>query len=456
VAQQQRCVMSNAFDTTWDEPHANFRNTGTNAYEIVKRLIPAKSHFKPKRLSVRVRICRSGAGISIAPPEGKVIPLVARQAYIGARIGDSQAPIGAKMNARFGRPLPLLVLLLASLATQVWSQGIVTGSISGTVGDQTGAAVTNATITATETQTNRKFTATTNNAGQFTLRQLPPGDYNVDVTATGFQTFNAKDVRVVVGQDTAVNSKLTVGGETQTVTVEGAAPLIETQSDQVQTTFSTKDTASIPLGNTYDSFALFVPGVATAGSVSFGNNNGAELSVNGQRARSNNFQLDGQSNNDNSISGPNIFFGNQDAIAELQVITNYSAEYGRNMGSVVNYITKSGTNAYHGTAFEFNQINAFDSLTNQEKSPVFGFCAENEDPADGCQPVRGPSKFIDNRFGGTFGGPIKKDRIWFFGSGNFERQRFAGSPFASSPAVTPTPQGVQTGALQLFTRAVRV
>jgi hypothetical protein len=359
------------------------------------------------------------------------------------------------MNARFDRRLALFVLLLAALATQVFAQGIVTGSISGTVGDQTGATVANATVTATETQTNRKFTANTNSAGQFNLRQLPPGDYTVNVTATGFQTFDAKNVRVVVGQDTTLNSKLSVGGETQTVTVEGAAPLIETQTDQVQSTFTTKETASIPLGNTYDSFALFVPGIVTAGSASFGNNNGAELSVNGQRARSNNFQLDGQSNNDNSISGPNIFFGNQDAIAELQVITNYTAEYGRNMGSVVNYITKSGTNAFHGTAFEFNQSNAFDSLANQEKNPLF---ATTPSGAPVCAPgqaagsdtashvpceVPSPQKFVDNRFGGTMGGPIKKDRIWFFGSGNFERQRFAGSPTASSPATTPTPQGIQ-------------
>lgn len=359
------------------------------------------------------------------------------------------------MNARFNRQLLLLLVLLTIFATQAWSQGIVTGSISGTVGDQTGAAITNATVTATQAQTNRKFTATTNSSGQYVLRQLPPGDYAVNVTATGFQAFDAKNVTVVVGQDTALNSKLQVGGESQTVTVEGAAPLIETQTDQVQSTFTTKDTASIPLGNTYDSFALFVPGIVTAGSASFGNNNGAEVSVNGQRARSNNFQLDGQSNNDNSISGPNIFFGNQDAIAELQVITNYTAEYGRNMGSVINYITKSGTNAFHGTAYEFHQNSAFDSLTNEEKNPQFAttpdgspVCAPGQ--SAGSQTASGtpcevpfPSKFIDNRFGGTIGGPIKKDRVWFFGSANFERQRFAGGNATSSPSLTPTPAGIQ-------------
>ena len=99
----------------------------------------------------------------------------------------------------------------------------------------------------------------------------------------------------------------------------------------------------------------------------FENNNGAELSINGQRGRSNNYQIDGQNNNDNTIGGSSFFFGNQDAIAELQVVTNYDAEYGRNMGGVVNYVTKNGTNAFHGTGFEFWQGDHFDSLQNQEK-----------------------------------------------------------------------------------------
>ena len=161
------------------------------------------------------------------------------------------------------------------------------------------------------------------------------------------------------------------------------------------------------MGNSFDSLALFVPGVATAGDASFSNNNGAELSVNGQRARSNNFQIDGQSNNDNSIGGPDIFFGNQDAIAEVQVVTNYDAEFGRNTGAVVNYITKAGTNAFHGTAFEIWDGSTFDSLTNQEKNPLFGFCPLESHPSTGCTAPT-VSRFVENRFGGTIGGPIKR------------------------------------------------
>jgi hypothetical protein len=234
-----------------------------------------------------------------------------------------------------------------------------------------------------------------------------------------------------------------IGSSAETVTVEGTAPLIEATTDQISATFDTQKTSSLPVGNTFDSLALFLPGVATAGDASFSNNNGAEISVNGQRARSNNYQLDGQNNNDNSIGGPSIFFGNQDAISEVQVVTNFSAEYGRNMGGVVNYVTKSGTNAFHGTGFEFWQGNTFSSLENEEKSPVFGFCAPGQDPSTGCTAPVMP-KFVDNRFGGTIGGPIIKDRLWFFGSANFERQRFAGSPSSTGTGLVPTAAGVQS------------
>jgi hypothetical protein len=197
---------------------------------------------------------------------------------------------------------------------------------------------------------------------------------------------------------------------------------------------------SLPMGNTFDSLALFLPGVASVGDASFSNNNGAEISANGLRARANNFQIDGQSNNDNSIAGPSIFFGNQDAISELQVVTNYDAQFGRNSGAVINYVTKSGTNQFHGTAFEFWQGSKFDSLENNEKNPLLGFCLAGQTAADGCIVPTVP-RFVDNRFGGTVGGPIKKDKIWFFGSANLERQRFAGSPASTVGGLVPTPNG---------------
>ena len=342
------------------------------------------------------------------------------------------------------RQRAVFVVVMFFLATGlVLGQGIVTGSISGTVLDQQGAVVPGADVRATQTETNRGFTTTSSKGGVVQLPSLPPGTYNVVVEMKGFATYRTEGVIVAVGKDTGLGViDLKVGNATETVTVEGAAPLVEGTTDQISETFDSKQVASVPLGNTYDSFVLFAPGVATAGSGGFSNNNGAELSINGQRARSNNYQLDGQNNNDNTIGGPSIFFGNQDTIAELQVVTNFDAEYGRNMGGVVNYITKAGTNAFHGTGYEFWQGDTFDSLQNQEKSPLLGFCSPGVSPATGCTKPVVP-QYVQNQFGGTVGGPIKRDKVWFFGSTNMQRNRASGAPFSSSASLTPTANGIQ-------------
>jgi hypothetical protein len=326
-------------------------------------------------------------------------------------------------------------------ATFALAQGIVTGSISGVVQDQQGAVVANANVKVTHLTTNRVFTTQTTSAGIVALRDLPPGAYNLKIDAPNFRAYESKNLTVAVGRDTGLGTvQLQLGSSTETVTVEGTAPLIEASTDQISGTFSAEKVASLPMGNTFDSLALFLPGMASVGDASFSNNNGAEMSSNGLRARANNFQIDGQSNNDNSIAGPSIFFGNQDAIAEMQVVTNYDAEFGRNTGAVINYVTKSGTNQFHGTASEFWQGSTFDSLQNNEKNPLLGFCLPTQTAADGCIVPKVPG-FVDNRFGGTVGGPIKKDKIWFFGSANIERQRFAGSPASTGGGLVPTPNG---------------
>jgi outer membrane receptor protein involved in Fe transport len=327
-------------------------------------------------------------------------------------------------------------------ASLVWSQGIVTGSLSATVLDPQGAAVAGATVRATQVETGRVFTTTSSNAGVVQLPSLPPGTYNVAIDAQGFSAHSVQGVKVEVGKDSGLGPvTLKLGGTTETVTVEGTAPLIESTTDQISQTFESKEVANVPLGNTYDSFVLFTPGVATSGSASFENNNGAELSINGQRSRSNNYQLDGEANNDTTIGGPSFFFGNQDAIAELQVVTNFDAEYGRNMGGVINYVTKNGTNNFHGTGYEFWQGATFDSFQNQEKSPLLGFCAPGQSAASGCLTPVIP-RFVQNQWGGTIGGPIKRDKVWFFGSTNWEHQRTGGFPLSTGGALTPDAKGI--------------
>src|SRR6266404_9817348 len=307
--------------------------------------------------------------------------------------------------------LGLLALIFA--AAFAMAQGIVTGSISGTVEDAQGAVVTNAKVTAKDTATNREYSGDTGGTGLFTLRAVPPGTYTVTIEAPNFRKYENKGVVVNVGSAADLGHvKMEVGSNSETLTVEGgSAPLIETSTQQITAIFDSQKARDLPVGNTLDSLALFVPGIATAGDAAFSNNNGAEISVNGQRARSNNYQIDGQNNNDNSVGGPSIFFGNQDAISELQIVTNYSAEYGRNMGAVVNYVTKGGTNAFHGSAYEIYNGSRWDSLTNESKSALFGWCQQGQVSTDE-NPCSTPfvPRVVDNRFGGTVGGPVLKDK----------------------------------------------
>ena len=307
-----------------------------------------------------------------------------------------------------------------------YSQGIATGSLSATVIDSSGGAVPDADVTAQNAATNQEFAGKTNGLGYVELRSLPPGTYKVTISSKQFRTLVVGKVDVVVSQNTDLGGlKLEVGSVGEVVQVEGVAPLIEASTSQVTTSFDSKITTDLPLNGGFDALTLLIPGVADTGSNSFSNSNGASFSSNGLRGRSNNFQIDGQSNNDNSVAGPSIFLGNQDALDEVSVITNnFSVEYGRASGSVVNYVTKSGTNEFHGSGFEYFTGSHWDSHDNLD---------------DPTQPV---PRYVENRFGGTIGGPIKRNKAWFFFSPYFDRIRSAGSTSTSGSSLTPTPAGL--------------
>jgi len=307
-----------------------------------------------------------------------------------------------------------------------YAQGIATGSISGTVLDPTGAVVPNAKVAAENTATGQTITVETNDSGYFSLRNVPPGSYKVTVESKNFRVVRLDKVDVSVAHDSMLGElKLQLAQTAEAVVVESGAPLMETTTAQVSTSFGTKEVADLPLNGGYDAVTLFIPGVADTGSNSFSNSNGASFSANGLRGRSNNFQIDGQSNNDNSVAGPSIFLGNQDALDEVSVITNdFGVEYGRASGTVVNYVTKSGSNDFHGSAFEYFTGSHWDSHDNLES---------------GTDPL---PRYVENRFGGSFGGPIKRNKAWFFFTPYFDRVRSAGSPSTTGTNVTPTPNGL--------------
>ena len=343
-----------------------------------------------------------------------------------------------------------LLCLTLILSAAAMGQGISTGSISGTVYDQQKAVIPGATVTAVQAETGSNFTTKTTGEGYFLLANLPIGTYSLTIEASKFTSLKVNNVDVSSGQTHNLgNQVLNVGASAETVTVEATAPLIETTSAQIGGTFDARTVSQLPnAGAGFDNLALYVPGVVNTGSTNFSNTNGAAFANNGLRGRSNNFQIDGQANNDNSVAGPSIFLSNPDVLGEVQIVTNnFGAEYGRNSGSIVNYVTKSGTNAFHGSGFEYNTGDWSFSKTNGQKNPLLGFCPSG---VAAGSPTAFSSKcitpvvprFVENRFGGTFGGPVIKDKVWFFASYQNDRQRADSS--ATSSSLTPTPAGIST------------
>jgi hypothetical protein len=322
------------------------------------------------------------------------------------------------------------------------AQGIITGGISGTVTDPTGAIIPGAAVKVVGESTGTTFQVTSNGEGAFLIADVPLGLYTVSITANGFGPASTSHVRVVAGNTTPLGKQtLTLGSAAATtIEVEGSASeLINTESAQVETTIDAVQLASAPVTGALDNMALMVPGVVNVHMDGNSNTNGINFSVNGQRGRSNNSEIDGQTNNDTSIGGPSFFFDNQDAVQEVQVLTtDMGAQYGRNMGGIVNYITKSGSNTFHGTGFEIYTGSWLSSLMQYQKDPNFGGCAGTP----GCN-IDAP-KFVQNNWGGTLGGPILKNKLFFFGSTLWSHTYEGGVVLTSQGGLFPDPTGLQT------------
>jgi hypothetical protein len=335
-------------------------------------------------------------------------------------------------------------LLGGSLAL---AQGIVTGTLSGTVADSTGANISGAKVTVIRPATNASYTVTTGSSGDFTVNDLPVGTYVIKIESQGFSSLTLSDVHVDSNHTVALGvEKLQAGGSISTVEVNAsAADLLETSQAQITSTFDTQQLSNLPVAGGFDELAVLIPGVVETHANNFSNSNGTGFSSNGQRGRSNNFEIDGQSNNDNSVAGPQFFFSNEEAISQVQVITNnFSAAYGRNLGSVVNYITKSGTNSIHGSAFYRYSGNFSSSLaTGVSKGANFGFCAPGQDPSTGCELPVVP-RFDQNVYGGNFTAPIWKDKLFASGGWYGTRLFASGGSTSSGAKLVLSPAGLAT------------
>ncbi|HEY6216187.1 MAG TPA: carboxypeptidase regulatory-like domain-containing protein [Pyrinomonadaceae bacterium] len=292
--------------------------------------------------------------------------------------------------------------LLLVFSAAVFGQA-TTGNIRGTVTDPNDQAIAGATVTAKNQGTGIETKATTSDSGLYQISNLIPGLYTITVETTGFSKKATKDVNVRIGTTIDVPVQLAVGTPTETVTVTSSGEdIISRDQSQVSTTIDSRRVQDLPsngAGNGLDTLALLAPGVVSNRSGGT-NTNGTGLSVNGNRGRSNNFQIDGADNNDLSVGGPALFVDFQDSVQEFQIITNnFSAEYGRNQGAVVNIVGRSGTNDYHGTGFWHHQdaavLNSLDNIS--KRSGV-----TRNDPS------------LYNVFGGTIGGRFPLPR---FGEG---------------------------------------
>src|SRR3989441_518089 len=333
--------------------------------------------------------------------------------------------------------LVVLTLAFAGLCVTLASAQVSTGSISGDLVDAQGSVVPNASVKLTNKDSNQVFASQSDNAGLFHLALLQPGTYRLEISKQGFRRVVLDNVEVAVGADRGLGTiKLEVGEVTATVEVFSAAPLVESTEAQITNAFTSTNIQTFPgvLENQgLDFLALTVPGVANNRDLGFSNTNGPGFAVNGVRGRNNDQQIDGQNNNDNSVAGPGLFVSDAEFVQEYQITTsNFSAEYGRNSGSVVNVITKSGTNNVHGSVYGTESNSVLNTLSNTQKA---------------FEGLTKPARFNDEFTGGTIGGPLWKDHVFFFGGFDNEivsqQQVFTSGADTSAP-LTPTPAGIAT------------
>ena len=317
----------------------------------------------------------------------------------------------------------LLCLSSALSATLLFGQ-FESGTVLGAVDDPSGAAVPGAKVSLENVTTNVVLDTTTDTNGNYEFVNVHLGSYRVRVTAQGFETATTDPFELQVNARQRVDVALKVGQTSENVTVIGAAELLETENSSRGQVINTKEIVDLPLnGRSYADLTLLVPGVARSPLENqTDNSRDASFNVNGQRSELNNFLLDGIDNNAYGTS--NQGFSNQviqpnpDALAEFKVETdNYSAEYGRATGAVINATIKSGTNSLHGELWEF--------LRNTDLNAT-GFFK----PVNGVKPA-----FIQNQFGAALGGPIVKNKIFLFGDYEGFRRVFHPVQFASLPTV---------------------
>jgi len=331
----------------------------------------------------------------------------------------------------------LLVLVTSATAHAAMQSQATTGTIEGTVTDQTGAVLPGVAVSLKSVETGIVRMVLSDDRGIFRAPLLPVGHYDVSVEFTGFTKFEQTAIALTVGQTLQLNIRLSVAGTTQAVSVTEEVPVVEATRTQVSSTIDDKAVANLPVnGRNFIDFVLLTPGVTRdvrAGDISFA----------GQRGTMNSLVIDGADNNNTFFgqatgrtgSGRAPFQFSQDAVKEFQVNSNgYSAEFGRAGGAVINVVTKSGTNDLHGTGFWFYRDKSLNANDVINKVAV---------------PPRGRSPYHFNQFGASAGGPIVKDKAFFFVNYDGQRNTVQNIVFLNLPATTPSDAATQSAIQRL-------
>ncbi|HKW24203.1 MAG TPA: TonB-dependent receptor, partial [Terriglobales bacterium] len=324
----------------------------------------------------------------------------------------------------------LLCMLLVVLSFPSLSQ-VVTVTVQGRVYDSTGAVIPEAQVTAVNTATAISRTATTDTNGGYQIALLPVGDYVVTVNKQGFQK-QVKKVHLDVGQVGAVNFTLPLGEVTQEIKVVDVGVTAEPTRTMVSSVIDENKIENLPVnGRQFIDFALLAPGVTigdtTSGSTDVIIEPVTKLSFAGQNIHYNFVAIDG-ADDISTASGVQKYTPSQDAVREFRVInSDYSSEFGRAVGGIVDIITKSGTNAFHGSAYEYFRNDAMDANSLLSSEDPFSCKVPGNLSSGGCRRL---NKLRQNQYGFTLGGPIKKDKTFFFA--NYEGQRRSESPYYNS------------------------
>ncbi len=326
--------------------------------------------------------------------------------------------------SKFAYSFLVCLAVLFLCGSPIWAQSSTTGGLTGVVTDPSGGVIVGAIVTATNLGTGQERTVTTDATGAYKFSLLQSGNYAVKFSASGFKTSQVPSVTVSVTETPVLNQKLEVGAQSEQVTVESTAETVQTQNATVGALVGSKEVTDLPLSSrNYTNIIDLSPGVvANVASAAAVGNGTQDINVNGMGSDQNNYMMDGATLTNYGSGGaaqsgnfPGIAIPNPDSIQEFKIQTSqYDAEYGRNPGASVNVTTKDGGNNFHGDVWEFFRNTALDA------NDFFNRLSE----ASLSQPNK-PETLNENMFGGTFGGPIKKDKLFFFGSYQGFRQKNA-------------------------------